>query len=90
MGVSVAVLVSQSCPTLSDSMDSCPPGSSVHGILQARILDLVAILFSRDLSNLGVEPGSLALQADSFPSEPLRKIPVNFVRNMVNYTSCDS
>ena len=37
----------QSCLTLCDSMDSSPPGSSVHGILQARILEWVAISFSR-------------------------------------------
>ena len=36
----------QSCPTLWDPMDSSPPGSSVHGILQARILEWVAIFFS--------------------------------------------
>ena len=41
------VLVSQSCPTLCDPVDCNPPGSSVHGILQARILEWVAILFSR-------------------------------------------
>ena len=40
------VLVSQSCPTLCDLMDCSPPGSSVHGILQARILERVAIFFS--------------------------------------------
>jgi len=33
----------QSCPTLCDPIDSSPPGSSVHGILQARILEWVAI-----------------------------------------------
>ena len=33
----------QSCPTLCDSMDRSPPGSSVHGILQARILEWVAM-----------------------------------------------
>ena len=37
----------QSCLTLCDPMDSSPPGSSVHGILQARILEWVAISFSR-------------------------------------------
>ena len=47
-----------------------PPGSSVHGILQARILEWIAIPFSRDLPNPGMEPGSPALQADSLPSEP--------------------
>ena len=39
--------VSQSCPTLCDPMDCSPPGSSVHGISQARILEWVAISFSR-------------------------------------------
>ena len=42
--------VNQSCPTLSDPMDCSPPGSSVHGILQARILEWVAISFSRGSS----------------------------------------
>ena len=36
----------QSCPTLSNPMDSSPPGSSAHRILQARILEYVAISFS--------------------------------------------
>ena len=38
--------VTQSCPTLSDPMDCSPPGSSVHGIFQARVLEWVAIAFS--------------------------------------------
>ena len=42
--------VSQSCPTLCDPMDCSPPGSSVHGIFQARILEWVAISFSRGSS----------------------------------------
>ena len=37
------------CPTLGDSMDCSPPGSSVHGILQARILEWVAMPFSRGI-----------------------------------------
>ena len=41
------VLVAQSCPTLWDPMDYSPPGSSVHDISQARILEWVAISFSR-------------------------------------------
>ena len=45
--VKVKMLVAQSCPTLCDPMDCSPPGSSVHGILQARILEWVAITFSR-------------------------------------------
>ena len=44
------VKVAQLCPTLCDSMDYNPPGSSVHGILQARILEWVAISFSREFS----------------------------------------
>ena len=42
----VKVLVAQLCPTLVKSMDCSPPGSSVHGIFQARILEEVVILFS--------------------------------------------
>ena len=44
------VLVAQSCLTLCDPMNSSPPGSSVHGILQERILEWVAIPFSRGSS----------------------------------------
>ena len=43
-------LVFKSCLTLCDPMDCSPPGSSVHGILQAGILESVAILFSRGSS----------------------------------------
>ena len=43
----VGVLVTLSCPTLCDPMDCGPPGSFVHGILQARTLEQVAIPFSR-------------------------------------------
>ena len=44
------MLVTQSCLTLCNPMDCSPPGSSVHGILQARIPELVAIPFSRESS----------------------------------------
>ena len=67
--VCVCVLVAQSCPTLCDPMDCNLLGSSVHGILQARTLEWVVIPFSRELPNPGNKPGSLALQADSLPSE---------------------
>ena len=63
-------LVTQSCPTLCDPKDCSPPGSSVHGISQARILEWVAIYFSRDPPDPGIESGSPALQANSLPSEP--------------------
>ena len=41
------MLVAQLCLTLQDHMDSSLPGSSVHGILQAKILEWVAVSFSR-------------------------------------------
>ena len=69
-------LVAQSCLTLCDPMDS--PGFSIHGILQTRILEWVAIPFSSG-SSKGIEPRSPALQADSLPSEPPGK-PLNGLR----------
>ena len=44
--------VTQSCLTLRDSMDCSPPGSSIHGIFQARVLEWGAIAFSVPYSNL--------------------------------------
>ena len=44
--------VVQSCLTLCDPMDCSPPGSSVHGIFQVRVLEWVAISFSRGSSQL--------------------------------------
>ena len=63
----------QSRTTLCDPMDYSLPVSSAHGILQARVLASVAILFSRGLLNPGIKPGSPTLQADSLPSEPTGK-----------------
>ena len=48
----------QSCLTLCDPVDCSPPGSSVHGILQARILKWVAMPSFRDLPDPGIEPAS--------------------------------
>ena len=56
----------QSCPTLCDPMDCSSPGSSVHGIFQARLLEWVATSFSRGSS----WPRDCTLQADALPSEP--------------------
>jgi len=67
------MFVAQSYLTLCDPMDCSLPGFSVHGILQARILEWASIPFSRDPPDLGIEPGSPALQVDSLPSEPLEK-----------------
>ena len=61
--------------TLCDPVDCSLPGSSVHGILQARILEWVAISFSRGSSHPGMEPWSPALQADVLTSEPPGKPP---------------
>ena len=68
----VKVLVTQSSPTLCDPVDGSSSGSSVHWILQARVLEWVAIPYSSpsDLPDPGTEPGSPALQADSLLSEP--------------------
>ena len=68
--ICVCVLVAQLCPTLCDPMDYSLPGSSVHGILQARILEWVAIPFSRESPHTGIKPISLILWAKSLLSEP--------------------
>ena len=57
--------IAQSVPTLCDPMDRSRPGFSVHGILQARILEWVAIPSPGDLLDAGIELGSPALQMDS-------------------------
>ena len=67
--VCVFVWVAQLCPTLCDPMNCSPPGSFVHGILQA--IYWSGLLFSSlgDLPNPGIEPRSPVLQADSSQSE---------------------
>ena len=69
----VKELVAQSCPPLCDPIDCSPLGSSVHGILQARILEWVVIPPLRDIPDPGIEPGSPVLQAGSLPFEPSGK-----------------
>ena len=66
----LSMLVTQSFPILCNSIDCSPPNSSIHGILQARILDWVAILFPGDLPDPGMEPTSPTLQADSLLPGP--------------------
>ena len=53
----------QLCLTLCDPMDCSPPGSSVHGILQARILEWIAMPSSRSLPNPEIESMSLTSPA---------------------------
>ena len=56
---------------LCDPVDCSLPGSSVHGIFQAIVLEWGAISFSRgDLPDPGIEPRSPALESDALPSEP--------------------
>ena len=58
--------VAQLCLTPSDPMDCSPPGSSAHGILQARILEWVAMPSSRGSSHPEIEPKSPTLQVSYF------------------------
>ena len=62
------VKVAQSCPTLCDPMDY-----TVHGILQAKILEWVAFSFPGHLPNPGIKPRSPALQVNSLPAESQEK-----------------
>ena len=55
-------------------MDYSPPGSSVHGIFQARILSALPFPSPGDLPDPGIEPGSPELQAVSLLTEPLGKL----------------
>ena len=66
------VLVAQLCPALCDLMDCSLPGSSIHWILQTRILEWLASPFSRGSSQPRDQTQSPALWADSLPSGRLR------------------
>ena len=66
-------LVAELCPTLSNPMDSSPPGFSVHGISQVRILEWIAISSSRESFWTGtkpISPASFALAGEFFILEP--------------------
>ena len=63
--LNLKVKVDQLCPTLCDPMDY-----TVHGILQARMLEWYLFPSPGDLPKPGIKPRSPALQADSLPSEP--------------------
>ena len=62
--------VAQSYPTLCDPMDYSPPDFSVHGIFQARVLEWVAISFSRGSSRLRDRTQISRIVDRRFPSEP--------------------
>ena len=73
---SIHRVLTQSCPTFRCLLDWSPPGSSVHGISQARILEWMPFPSPGDLPNPGVKPESPvspALQAGSPPAEPSGK-----------------
>ena len=80
--------MSDSC----DPVDCSLPGSSVHGILQARILEGVAISCSRDLPDLGIEPRSPAflirqiIDQLTYKGRPLY-IYYTFINNLAKYIS---
>ena len=67
------VLVTESSLILFNPVDCSPPGSSVHGILQARIVEWVAIPFSRDLPDPGIEPGVSNIAGELFTTSVTRK-----------------
>ena len=76
--------VTQSCLTLRDPMD-CSQPASVYRIFQARVLEWVAISFSRGSPDPGIEPQSPTLQAGALPSEPPGKPNFDYVK----VTACD-
>ena len=69
--------VAQSCLTLWDPRDCSPPGSSVHGILPARILSGLPFPSLEDLPDPGIEPGSPAWQGGFFTTEPQGRSAMN-------------
>ena len=74
--VCVCVLVAQSCPTLCDSVDCSPQGSAVHGILQARKLELVCHSLLQEIfliqwSNPGLLHGREILHHLSYQGSPI-------------------
>ena len=84
MDHAVCAQLLQLCPALCDPMDCSLPGSLSLGILQARILEWLPCPPPGNLPDSGIEPVSLALQADSLPTEPPGKpimecINVNFL-----------
>ena len=68
------------CDTINYSL----PGSSTHGVLQAKILEWVAIPPSGDLRNPEIKHESPALKADSLPSDLLSYLPTNHGFNFLN------
>ena len=83
----VKVLVTQSCLTLRKPIVCSPPGSSVHLISQARVLEWVAITFSRGSSRPRDQTQVFAWQADSLLSE-CQGSPVQKITDLITSISC--
>ena len=80
--------VTQSSPALCDPVDYIPPSSSVHGIFQERILEWVAISYSRKSSQPRIKPaspGSPALAGGFFTTEPPEKPPTVIFKSNSQY-----
>ena len=83
------MFITQSCPTLCNSIDYSPPGSSVHGILQAILWSGLPFPIPGDLPDPRIEPRSPALQADALLSEPPRiffLLELKFIKIIFNRT----
>ena len=78
--LSVKILVAQSCPTLCDPIDCRPPGSSVHGILQAIILEWIAIPFSRGSSWPRDQTRVSCIEGRFFTDWATREAPLKFFK----------
>ena len=72
--------VAQSCPTLCNPFDSSLPGSSLHGALQARILEWVAISFSRGSSRPRNQTRVFQIAGRCFNLWAIREAPVNKIK----------
>ena len=83
--LTIYCLVTQLCRTLCNSKDCNPPGSSVHRIVQARILEWVAIPSSRGSSRARIEPRSPALQVDSLPLYLGSPMLTFYISPIINY-----
>ena len=70
--------VAQSCPTLSNPMDCSLPGSSIHGILQARVLEWVAIAFSFQCPAAAAAAAAKLLQSCPTLCDPIDDSPLGF------------
>ena len=81
----ITTYIAQSCPTLCDPMDCGPRGSSVHGIFQARVVEWVAISFSRESSWPRNWTQVSGIVGRPLPSEPPVKPPLSNQNNMVVY-----